>query len=75
MEVICGVGVKSRKHMLCWSLITAVEVNGYNATSQAGWREHWKVLELLLANGAACQAADIAGDWLYGECTARKSSN
>ena len=55
--------------------VTAVEVNGYNATSQAGWREHWKVLELLLANGAACQAADIAGDWLYGECTARKSSN
>jgi ankyrin repeat protein len=55
--------------------VTAVEINGYNATSQAGWREHWDVLKLLLANGAACQAADIAGDWLYGECTARTSSN
>jgi len=55
--------------------VTAVEINGYNPTSQAGWREHWDVLELLLANGAVCQAADIAGDWLYGECTARTNAN
>lgn len=54
---------------------TAVEINGYNAVSQAGWREHWGVLELLLANGAKCQGADIAGDWLYGECTARANAN
>ena len=55
--------------------VTAVEINGYNATSQAGWREHWDVLKLLLANGAACQAVDIAGDWLHGECTARANAN
>ncbi len=54
---------------------TIVEINGYSAMSQAGWREHWGVLELLLANGAKCQGVDIAGDWLYGECTARANAN
>lgn len=54
---------------------TAVEINGYKAVTQAGWREHWGVLELLLANGAECQGVDIAGDWLYGECTIRANAN
>ncbi len=54
---------------------TTVEINGYSAVSQAGWREHWSVLELLLANGAKCQGVDIAGDWLYGECTTRANVN
>jgi ankyrin repeat protein len=54
---------------------TAVELNGYSAVTQAGWREHWGVLELLLANGAECQGVDIAGDWLHGECTIRANAN
>ena len=54
---------------------SAVEVHGYSALSRAGWREHWDVLELLLANGAVCQGVDLAGDWLYQECTTRAKAN
>ena len=52
-----------------------VETNGYSAMSQAGWREHWEVVKTLLANGAKCQEVEVAGDWLYGECTARANAN
>ena len=55
--------------------INAVEINGISATSKAGWREQWDVLKLLLANGATCQPVEIAGDWLYDECTSRVSAN
>ena len=54
---------------------TALEINSYSAMTQAGWREHWGVLELLLANGDVCQGVEIAGDWLYGECTTRANAN
>ena len=54
---------------------TAVEINGYSAMTQAGWRGYWEVVEALLANGAACQGLEIAGDWLYGECTTRAKAN
>ena len=53
----------------------AVEINGYSAMTQAGWRGYWEVVEVLLANGATCQGLDIAGDWLYGECTTREKAN
>lgn len=55
--------------------VSAVEVNGYSALSRAGFREHWDVLNALLSNGAACQAADKVGDWLYHECTSRANAN
>ncbi len=55
--------------------VNAVEINGINATSKAGWREHWDVLKLLLANGATCQTIEIAGDWLFEECTTRATAN
>jgi ankyrin repeat protein len=53
----------------------ALEVNGYSALSRAGWREHWGVVNELLANGATCQPADIVGEWLYQECTTRAAAN
>jgi ankyrin repeat protein len=55
--------------------INAEEMNGFNATSKAGWRENWDVLTLLLANGATCQGIEIAGEWLFGECTTRANAN
>lgn len=55
--------------------VTVVEINGYSALSRSGFREHWDVLKLLLANGAVCQKADKVGDWLYQECTARVDAN
>ncbi len=54
---------------------TAVEINGYSALTQAGWRAHWEVVEVLLANGASCPPLDLAGDWLYKECTSRANAN
>jgi ankyrin repeat protein len=55
--------------------VSVVEINGYSALSRSGFREHWDVLKLLLANGASCQQADKVGDWLYQECTNRVNTN
>ena len=55
--------------------VTVVEINGYSAVSRSGFREHWDVLKLLLANGAVCQKADKVGDWLYQECATRVNAN
>lgn len=54
---------------------SVVEVNGYSAMSRAGFREHWDIVNALLANGTTCQAADTVGDWLYQECTTRANAN
>ncbi len=55
--------------------VSIPEVNGFNALSKAGFREHWDVVRVLLANGAKCQPAEKTGDWLYTECTNRASAN
>lgn len=55
--------------------VTILELNGYNVTSKAGFREHWDVVRLLLANGAECQGKEKAGEWLYKECTSRAKPN
>ena len=52
--------------------IEAKERNGYTPLTQAGWREHWDAANLLMKAGAACQKADLVGEWLYKECTKRK---
>ncbi len=52
--------------------IEATERNGYTPLTQAGWREHWDAANLLMKAGAACQKADLVGEWLYKECTKRK---
>jgi ankyrin repeat protein len=52
--------------------LEAKERNGYTPLSQAGWRSHWDAVNLLLKAGAACQGADLVGQWLYDECTKRK---
>ncbi len=54
--------------------VIALESNGYSAVSRAGWREHWDVVDALLAQGAGCQPAEKVGDWLYQECTRRASA-
>lgn len=55
--------------------VTALESNGYSAVSRAGWREHWDIVDALLAGGADCQPAEKVGDWLHQECTKRASVN
>ena len=55
--------------------VAAIERNGYSPVSRAGWREHWAVVGILLASGAACQPVEVVGDWLYKECTTRASAN
>lgn len=55
--------------------VTLLESNGYSAMSRAGWREHWDVVEALLARDATCQPAEKVGDWLFQECSKRASAN
>ena len=47
------------------------ERNGYTPLTQAGWREHWDAAALLMKAGAACQKADLVGQWLVTVCTKR----
>ncbi len=47
------------------------EINGYTPLSRAGWRENWKIFDLLLEAGAVCQPLDLTGEWLFNECTKR----
>ncbi len=54
---------------------TVLEINGYSAMSRSGFREHWDVLKVLLANGAVCQDANEVGDWLFQECSNRAKAN
>ncbi len=54
---------------------TILEINGYSAVSRSGFREHWDVLKVLLANGAVCQEANEVGDWLFRECSNRAKAN
>lgn len=55
--------------------VKAVERNGYTALTRAGWREHWEIVSMLLANGAACQESEKVGEWLHKECSTRADSN
>jgi ankyrin repeat protein len=55
--------------------VDSLERNGFDAASKAGFREHWEVVKVLLANGATCQPVDLVGDWLFEECTTRASEN
>lgn len=55
--------------------VDALERNGFDAVTKAGFREHWEIVRVLLANGATCQPADLVGDWLFEECTTRASAN
>jgi len=52
--------------------IEAKERNGYTPLTQAGWREYWDAADLLMKAGAACQPADLVGDWLHEECSKRQ---
>ena len=48
---------------------SATEANGYTPVTRAGWRQHWDVVRVLRAAGAACQPEELVGAWLYAECT------
>jgi hypothetical protein len=54
---------------------SVVEFNNFTAMTRAGFREHWDVVNVLLANGATCQKEEVVGDWLYQECTTRANAN
>lgn len=45
-----------------------VENNNYTASTMAGWRQNWDVVEALVKLGDVCQPAAIAGDWVFKKC-------
>ena len=48
--------------------VDAEEMNGYAPITQAGWREHWEVVNALKKAGAPCQPEEFTGEWLYSRC-------
>ena len=52
--------------------VDLLEASGpYTPLTRAGYREHWEIVELLIAHGARCQPVDIVGEWLETECNKR----
>jgi ankyrin repeat protein len=47
------------------------ERHHYTALTRAGFKAHWEVVQVLLKNGAVCQAADVAGPEWNTECNKR----
>lgn len=45
-----------------------VDVKGYTASTLAGWKQNWVVVEILVRNGDVCQPEAIAGPWVYEKC-------
>lgn len=47
---------------------TLVDVKGYTASTLAGWKQNWHVVQLLVEYGDVCQPETIAGPWVYRKC-------
>ena len=47
---------------------TLVDVKGYTASTLAGWKQNWHVVQLLVEYGDVCQPETIAGPWVYKKC-------
>jgi uncharacterized protein len=45
-----------------------VDVKGFTASTLAGWKQNWHVVQLLVENGDVCQPEAIAGPWVYKKC-------
>lgn len=45
-----------------------VDVKGFSASTLAGWKQNWDVVQILVANGDICQPEAIAGPWVYKKC-------
>jgi uncharacterized protein len=45
-----------------------VDVKGYTASTLAGWKQNWSVVQILVRNGDVCQPEAIAGPWVYEKC-------
>lgn len=46
-----------------------VDVKGYTASTLAGWKQNWDVVEVLVRHGDSCQPEAIAGPWVFKKCT------
>ena len=45
-----------------------VDVKGFSASTLAGWKQNWDVVQILVANGDVCQPEAIAGPWVFKKC-------
>lgn len=45
-----------------------VDVKGYTASTLAGWKQNWDVVQILVDHGDVCQPEAIAGPWVFKKC-------
>jgi ankyrin repeat protein len=45
-----------------------VDVKGFSASTLAGWKQNWDVVEIMVSNGDTCQPEAIAGPWVFKKC-------
>ncbi len=46
-----------------------VDVKGYTASTLAGWKQNWDVVQILVNHGDICQPEAIAGPWVFKKCS------
>jgi uncharacterized protein len=46
-----------------------VDVKGYTASTLAGWKQNWDIVQVLVNHGDVCQPEAIAGPWVFKKCT------
>lgn len=48
--------------------VSLVDVKGYTASTLAGWKQNWDVVQVLVDHGDVCQPEAIAGPWVFKKC-------
>ena len=48
--------------------MSLVDVKGYTASTLAGWKQNWDVVQILVKHGDICQPEAIAGPWVFKKC-------
>ncbi len=48
--------------------MSLVDVKGYTASTLAGWKQNWDVVQILVNHGDICQPEAIAGPWVFKKC-------
>lgn len=48
--------------------LSLVDVKGYTASTLAGWKQNWDVVQILVNHGDICQPEAIAGPWVFKKC-------
>lgn len=48
--------------------VSLVDVKGSTASTLAGWKQNWDLVQVLVDHGDVCQPESIVGPWVFKKC-------